>query len=456
MKRKILIAFSFLIIFIPCFLLLSACDNYNVSSFSILINNEEYSVDNNTVIMTYGDEFKFDDEIEIIVNFQNNVSKKILLNEIDEYGLTVDCNINSIPNAGIYFIKISGDVIDEITVKVIVAKKDIDMENVSWDYYEPFTFDGDIHSVELINLPSEISVDYENNQFSEAGTYNAVASLEYDYSNYNLINFTTPLSLSWEIKNATIDLSGVAWNYSNSFVYDGTLKKPQLQNVPNGVIASYSYWQNGSECEPINAGNYVCKISFTAEDDNVLLINSEIEDLDFVIEKRSLTKEDFYWNVNNGDAIDYDGTLKSVEIVNNFLNAVEINYVNDETYCNVATEEGDYLAYANISLTDGGSANYCLNFDDGIILEWKIEFNCFSLISISTISTSISMKEFKDISELEVGTTITLIEKEGYYAYINSNDPQNSYTILDGDIEIYIIVQDEMGEPIFETFIMVI
>ena len=51
---------------------------------------------------------------------------------------------------------------------------------------------------------------------------------------------TNPLKLTFEITKATYDMTGVKWDYTGAFTYDGTVKTVRLTGLPAGVTASYT------------------------------------------------------------------------------------------------------------------------------------------------------------------------------------------------------------------------
>lgn len=81
-----------------------------------------------------------------------------------------------------------------------------DMSNVKWNYTEPFFYNSQSHNVELINLPAGVTVNYENNQKTDIGSYTAVATLVYDNMDGNAI--ASPVdNLNWQIRKAKIIIS---------------------------------------------------------------------------------------------------------------------------------------------------------------------------------------------------------------------------------------------------------
>ena len=90
-------------------------------------------------------------------------------------------------------------------ITVNVVKANYDLSQVEWNYEEPFTYNGEVKSVELTNLPAGITiVSYENNEKTAAGDYQAtVKEFTYDSEHYNEPEFAP---LNWSISKASVDV----------------------------------------------------------------------------------------------------------------------------------------------------------------------------------------------------------------------------------------------------------
>lgn len=79
---------------------------------------------------------------------------------------------------------------------VTITKATYDLSRVQWDYVEPFEGDGTEKSVELLNLPTDITATYTGNAATAPGEYTAHATLAYD-----TVNYLEPVvaDLSWKI-----------------------------------------------------------------------------------------------------------------------------------------------------------------------------------------------------------------------------------------------------------------
>ncbi len=246
-----------------------------------------------------------------------------------------------------------------------IEKGKIDMSNVRWDYDSdnPFVYDGFNFEVQLINVPDEIYyVSYEDNCFTEAGSYYASAYFDYDEDNYELINLDyLEDSFYWEIKKAEIDMSEVYWNYDGSFIYDGEEHIVELINLPDEInyVNYYDYYSETS------AGEYEAEVELYYDEFNYELVNVDFDyTLSWEIKKAEIDMSDVCWNYD-GSFI-YDGEEHTVELVNV---PDEINYVTYEDNC--FTEVGFYVATATFSYDDDNYELVGLP-SDSLTLDWFI------------------------------------------------------------------------------------
>ncbi|MBQ3291673.1 MAG: BspA family leucine-rich repeat surface protein [Mogibacterium sp.] len=218
-----------------------------------------------------------------------------------------------------------------------IGRADCDMKSVRWDYTNEFTYDGLPKSIEVKGLPSNVTVEYENNTATDAGTYTAVARFKTDTANYNV---PAPMSCEWVINKADADIRRVRWDYSQAFTYDGETKVIELAGLPDYIKAEYSG----------NAGTTVGKYTASAtlmpdntDNYNIPVIGS----CDWEILKADYDMSDTRWA---GDMeYVYDGTEKSI-FLEGLPEGVEPVYNS-----NAGTEAGEYTASAELRYDE---ANY--------------------------------------------------------------------------------------------------
>ena len=138
-------------------------------------------------------------------------------------------------------------------------------------------YNGNEFTIVATNIPTGVSVTYENNVGTTAGVYTAIAKFTGDADNYELIaNKTAVLT----INKATYDMSAVVFE-DKTVVYNGNEFSIVATNLPNGVSATYE--NNGKT----NAGTYTITAMFTGDATNYELIANKTATL--TIKKASFT-----------------------------------------------------------------------------------------------------------------------------------------------------------------------
>ena len=215
---------------------------------------------------------------------------------------------------------------DSVSIPWRIEQLSYDMSGVEWNYTESFTYDGAPKRVELIGLPVGIKVDYSGNSATDAGTYTATASFSTESD-----NFRTPedMSCTWVIGKAEVDIRKLAWDYSQSFIYDGNIKKVELMNIPDQIEVSYS----GNTAE--FAGDYIAHaelIPLRPDNYNTPFVR----DCSWTIEKADYDMSDARWEGET--EFTYDGSRKSISVIG-LPDGVTPVY-----HGNAAVEAGSYTA----------------------------------------------------------------------------------------------------------------
>ncbi|MCI5744754.1 MAG: hypothetical protein MR270_00485 [Erysipelotrichaceae bacterium] len=283
--------------------------------------------------------------------------------------------VTNVADSGIYYCVVSVDsygiVKKSDDIEVIISPKEVSITDVTWDYTNPFTYDGTEKTVKLLNVPEEVNVAYTDNVKTDAGAYtaNAVVTLKDEFaSNYVLVGNVD--DLSWIINKAEVSLADVSWNYTAPFTYDGTEKTVTLVNVPEKANVTYT------DNVKTDAGTYTASVVITLKDEfasNYVLVGS-VDDLSWKINKAEVSLADVSWDYTA--PFTYDGTEKTVTLVN-VPEKVNVTYTD-----NAKTDAGTYTANAAITLKDEFASNYVLvgNVDD---LSWKINKAEVSLADVS-------------------------------------------------------------------------
>lgn len=125
----------------------------------------------------------------------------------------------------------------EASVDFTIAKATYNMTGAKWNYREPFQYNGKEHKVEVVGLPTGVTVkNYENNTAVAVGDYYAEANLAYDADNYNA---PTINKLGWTIYNdwtpTEYNVNGSGWMNKDFVISAKSGYKVSLTNTANGT-----------------------------------------------------------------------------------------------------------------------------------------------------------------------------------------------------------------------------
>lgn len=240
-----------------------------------------------------------------------------------------------------------GEAVSE-PVTLHIERATIDMSQVRWAEPEDMVYDGEAKSVWVEGLPQGIEPIYSGNLATEAGTYVASFSFDFDQDNFN-----DPLVIrehEWTIKKASYDMSKVRWNYKGAFGYTGNEYRVELEGLPQGVTASYE--DNIAK----DAGVYTALATLHYDEVNYEK-PQEINPCIWEIRKAVIDPSRLVWS--SYEDFVYDGTGKSVYITN-LPDDVLIEYTGESE-----TIAGKYLARASVR------GNYCTT--GPAEYEWEIK-----------------------------------------------------------------------------------
>ena len=269
-----------------------------------------------------------------------------------EGATTSEYAVKNVKDSGKYYCVISTETgyNESRTINVVITKAKIDVSDLEWNDNTEMVYDGNEHKVELVNVPSLVNVIYTNNKGTNAGAYQAVAKFTLvDDENYELVIDT--LTHDWEIKKSEIVLPELKWSIPSSQVYNGSIFKAYIINLPEGVTATYI------NDEFINAGNYITKATFTV-DENHMVVLQEVE-YEWSITPLEIRISNLQWSVLASQVYNGNEFVATITNLPSFVTAVYTNNkgTNASTYTTVATLSTD----ANHKLTR-----------DTITYTWKI------------------------------------------------------------------------------------
>jgi hypothetical protein len=185
----------------------------------------------------------------------------------------------------------------EFTLNWKIAQGKYDLSAVTWNYSEPFVYNGEDHAVALQNLPSGLVAHYENVVACDANTYRASVTFTNENSNYADPNqdksdsYTGNFSwnLKWSIKPVGIALSWVMEEKtdSNGFSY----KLPVISDR-NSDKVNYTYYKSDEDGVKLNE---VIKSAIRVKVTKGYYIVQAAVKSDYSQNYKLIGDEDMYW-----------------------------------------------------------------------------------------------------------------------------------------------------------------
>ena len=286
--------------------------NYKDLTLSAIIVIEKTDI---TGITLAGGEFTYDGEekkLEIAGTLPEGVSVSYSGNvqtEVGEYPVTAT---------------LTGDNYNTLTLPAVLIIKRAEITGITFPGGE-FIYDGEEKKLEILGeLPLGVTVSYSGNVATEAGIYEAVATLSGD----NYKEFTLRATLVITAPASDEDIEGVTLGGA-SFIYDGTVKSLSLSGaLPEGVTVS---WVGNSATD---AGEHQVTAILSGEGYNTLTLRATL-----IIKKADITGITLA-----GGEFTYDGEEKELEIAGTLPEGVSISYSG-----NVQKNAGEYPVVATLS-----------------------------------------------------------------------------------------------------------
>ena len=286
--------------------------NYKDLTLSAIIVIEKTDI---TGITLAGGEFTYDGEekkLEIAGTLPEGVSVSYSGNvqtEVGEYPVTAT---------------LTGDNYNTLTLPAVLIIKRAEITGITFPGGE-FIYDGEEKKLEILGeLPLGVTVSYSGNVATEAGIYEAVATLSGD--NYKELTLRATLVITAPAIDE--DIEGVTLGGA-SFIYDGTVKSLSLSGaLPEGVTVS---WVGNSATD---AGEHQVTAILSGEGYNTLTLRATL-----IIKKAEITGITLA-----GGEFTYDGTAKSLSLSGTPPTGVSVSFSG-----NGQTAAGEHQVTATLS-----------------------------------------------------------------------------------------------------------
>ncbi|WP_267740601.1 MBG domain-containing protein [Myroides injenensis] len=244
----------------------------------------------------------------VTVEYTNNNQKEIGTHQVTAF-INGGINYNSLTLYAQLIITAKPIIIPSLE-NVVFADKQVD-------------YNGAIQSIEATNLPHNVSVIYDKNEYINTGEYTITALFYFDDQ---LIGK----------KTATLTINKIAFNRNIKFAkktvtYDGNSHSIEITGeLPEDTTVVY---ENNTHT---NAGTYKAKATLSGENYKTSIRNNEL-----IINKADIENISF-----ESESFEYDGEFKSIKITGELPPSVKVEYTN-----NNQKEIGTYQVTAII---DGG------------------------------------------------------------------------------------------------------
>ena len=317
--------------------------------YKVIGDEEHFDLDTQNIVVTIhkatydmsGIEFN-----DVTTTYNGNAQPIYISGTLPD-GVTVTYENNNNTNVGEYEViaKFSGDetnyeLISNKVATIVINKATYDMSGITFDDVTT-TYNGSVQSIYISgDLPTGVTVTYENNNNTNVGEYEVIAKFSGDATNYELIsNMTATLIIS----KATYNMSGIEFN-DDTVTYDSETHSLTITGtLPTGV--SVTYENNGK----INAGTYEVTAKFSGDAINYELIPSKTATL--TISKATYDMS----GITFDDAeVTYNGETHSLAISGTLPSGVSVVYenngkINAGEYEVIAKFSGDVFNYETIA-----------------------------------------------------------------------------------------------------------
>lgn len=260
-------------------------------------------------------------------------------------------------------------------------------------------YDGEEHQIVVSGeLPDGVSIVYENNKGTNAGVYNAKATISME--GYKQLVLNAKLT----INKLNYDMSGAHWNYENAYTYNASEQSVIVEGLPQGVTVK-QYTNNAKT----NAGNYTASVEFNY--DTVNYNEPTFANLNWIINKADITGITFA-NRN----YEYDTQKHSLECVGNIPANSTVKITYNDVEVDGVSEVGTYAVKLVIT-----NANYNTYQDTATLKITSTEELLYSVV----FNNKLYFQNNLDNNKLYVydGTNVTKVNNDkAEYFTINGNE----------------------------------
>lgn len=136
--------------------------------------------------------------------------------------------------------------IENMTAVISISKRDFDLSEIEF-FGDIVNYDGNVHSLEVEgSIPNGVSIEYENNDQTNSGTYTVIAKFVHNNKNYNDIENKTAIL---QINKIDANVSNVYIDESKEYEYQDSEEVFMPEGLLEGVIEVdfYSFYKVDEE-----------------------------------------------------------------------------------------------------------------------------------------------------------------------------------------------------------------
>jgi|GEM_PF-6947584 len=291
----------------------------------------------------------------------------------------------------------------------VVEKKDLtDNDLGDFSFADlTVTYDGKTHSITATNIPDYVTVTYDGNDKTDAGTYTVTVTITAKADSNYKGSLTKTATL-------TIDPATVKIDWTNTeFTYDGNNHKPDATYTDvDGKIVTLDVTGEQSAAGTYTAATTIADANYKA--DNLTS--------DFTINKKQLTREDLGDLTFNDKTVTYDGTEQSV-VVNIIPKFDDVTYTN-----NTGTNAGTYNAKATVTAKEDSNYTGSVELNATLTINPKeVEIAWVGDSFVFNNAPQAPTASYIDVNNNTVNLTVTGARTDVGTAYVAST------TITDGN-----------------------